>query len=370
MTRAFRLAACAWTALGVASCQAVEPQCAPHAASAALTNGTARAEYLGLDASEEAAVADIQINPGTSAEGRCTGALIAERSVLTAKHCIGGNPLAELRVSFGPDADGRSARIPAEITAVHPALDALVITLRNAPANSIDVAPLAMALELPPGLGVGSLAQLAGYGQDAEGELGVRSFLVATVLELTDEALIVGSGGWSGACFGDSGGPLLMRAANGHGAVAGVLRRGSVSCFGRDTYTRVDALAEWLTGLDLDSADSHAEVGGALLGRAGRCFDDLAVWSEAGGLRAKACGGERECGFSARHDGYRCVDAGSDPCDGIRDVGACEDEDVVARCEDGRVALESCAACGLRCARSPATGVAGCYASASSADGG
>jgi len=359
MTVALRVAACAWAAAWLCSCQAADAACEVQSASAALTNGSARAEYLKLESVEETAVADIRINPDTAAEGRCTGALIGARTVLTAKHCTGGSMFAELLVSFGPASDGQVFETSAEIAALHPDSDVMVLTLSDSPVGAIDIAPLPIAVELPEGFESGSLAQLAGYGEDASGALGQRTFLVETVLDVTDDAVAVSTGGLSGACFGDSGGPLLLRAGDGRASIAGVLRRGSVSCFGRDSYTRVDTLGDWLSQW-ADDADVVIEHDA--LGAAGRCFDELAVWLEAGELRSSLCEGDRACGWSAVAGGYRCVDASSDPCSGVSDVGQCEGGEGT-RCVDGRIERSSCASCGFTCVRSPTTGSPACASS-------
>jgi hypothetical protein len=357
-------AACAWTAVWLCSCQAADASCDVQGARAPLTNGTARAEYLKLERAEENAVADIRINPGSIAEGRCTGALVAARTVLTARHCTGGSFAAELLVSFGPTADGDTFEADAEVTAIHPDVDVMLLTLSESPVGAIDIVPLPIALELPSGFQRDSLVQLAGYGENGAGELGQRTFLVESVVEVAGDAIVVSNGGLSGACFGDSGGPLLLRANDGRASVAGVLRRGSVSCFGRDAYTRVDVLAAWLSEAGVAPLVSSSDLDHDRLGAAGRCFDEVAVWLEAGELRASLCDGDQRCGWSASADAYRCVGAQDDSCRGVSELGLCEGDDVAVRCVRGRVESESCSSCGLTCRRSPRTGGAACFASA------
>jgi secreted trypsin-like serine protease len=57
---------------------------------------------------------------------------------------------------------------------------------------------------------------------------------------------VVDGEGRTGACAGDSGGPLLVADSSGQARVAGVLDRGSADCLGLDLYTRIDALADWI----------------------------------------------------------------------------------------------------------------------------
>jgi secreted trypsin-like serine protease len=51
--------------------------------------------------------------------------------------------------------------------------------------------------------------------------------------------------GKTGACVGDSGGPLLGKTMDGRIEVLGLLEAGSASCTGEDFYTRLDRLKSW-----------------------------------------------------------------------------------------------------------------------------
>jgi hypothetical protein len=174
----------------------------------------------------------------------------------------------------------------------------------------------------------------------------------------------VSAGGRAGACFGDSGGPLLVRGDDGHARVLGVLSSGAAGCFGRDTYARVDRLWEWLAGASGAPVHEHREQAGlgyAALGTRGRCFDGRAVWTEQHSLRARHCPPGEPCGWSDKADGYRCVKAGA-ACAGVSDLGQCEEKSAV-RCVRGRIEQNPCGACGFSCAHSPQTGAAICTAS-------
>jgi hypothetical protein len=356
------------TALWLCSCESAAPSCDVQRATAPLTNGTARAEYLKLESAEENAVADIRVNPGSAWEERCTGVLVKDRSVLTAKHCASSSMSDELSVSFGPVQDGGSFATAAQITATHPDSDVMVLTLRETPVGVIDVVPLPLARALPEGFQQGSLVQLAGYGADAVGDVGQRTFSVEAVLEIGDSVITVSAGGLSGACFGDSGGPLLIRANDGHASMAGVLRAGAVSCFGRDSYTRIDILADWLVAEgNLALLKPSSDIVHETLGGVGRCFDNQAVWFEAGQLRASSCDGD--CGWSSSAGGYRCLAAGTEPCGGVSELGSCKDG-VAMRCVRGHVEHDSCTTCGFSCARSPQTGNSVCLTSPANNDSG
>ena len=49
----------------------------------------------------------------------------------------------------------------------------------------------------------------------------------------------------SGACLGDSGGPLL----DAEGLLVGILTRGAANCVGRDEYEEIAAVQQWLDSL-------------------------------------------------------------------------------------------------------------------------
>jgi hypothetical protein len=213
----------------------------------------------------------------------------------------------------------------------------------------LDVAPLPIAAKLPTGFSRGSLVQIGGFGEDAEGVVDRRGFLVAAIDEIEPEALIVSADGLGGACFGDSGGPLLTRADDGSVRTLGLLSFGAVNCFGTDHYTRLDEI-------EVDLEKSFVPTGTHdRLGTQGRCFDDRAVWFEKGELHASVCLGEQACGWSREAEGYRCVAASEDACAGIDDVGTCQDGNAVS-CVRGRLEKNPCDACGFACERSPKTG--------------
>jgi hypothetical protein len=95
-------------------------------------------------------------------------------------------------------------------------------------------------------LEVGMLATLVGYGLTEDDRLGTRLFLKEPVVDIDDDFVTVDGAGVTGACVGDSGGPLLVRDDEGHHRIAGVLSTGSASCLGIDLYQRLEAVRGWL----------------------------------------------------------------------------------------------------------------------------
>jgi hypothetical protein len=290
----------------------------------------------------------------------CSGVLVAERLVLTARHCAHDLEPSEIEVAFDAGEPGSRVLIGARLAAVHPVLDVMALTLDEAWDASIEVEPLPIAEVLPTGLGRGSLVQVGGFGADADGVVDRRGFLVEEVYELEPDALIVSAEGLGGACFGDSGGPLLARADDGSVRTLGLLAFGAASCFEKDHYTRVDGLADWAAEAGLDLRASNLPSGTHdRLGPEGRCFDGRAVWFEAGALRANVCSDGDTCGWSSLAQGYRCVAAEEDTCRGIDDVGTCHDG-IAVNCVRGRIEENPCAVCGFDCRRSPKTGGPAC----------
>jgi hypothetical protein len=355
------------TALAILSASCGDPgvTCRVAASQEALTNAAAHADYLGLEAREEAAIVRVTFEFAEGdVEEICSGVLIAQGVVLTAKHCAHAfDPVAiSVHVELGGDSEPLVS--PASIIAAHEDLDLLLLSMDDAPSDPSLVATLPLAQGEPASLREGSLVQVAGFGRDADGVLGRRGFLIAELLLVEERELLVSAGGLGGACFGDSGGPMVVRADDGTARTVGILSSGAPNCFGEDSFTRVDVAAEWIaTSAAVEvmepSAGSHAA-----LGSKGRCFSELSVWVEDESIQAELCEASAPCGWSDEERGFRCVPTEQDGCGGFDDLGACENGAAVT-CVDGTAARNPCGTCGFSCARSPATGRAICVSDAS-----
>jgi secreted trypsin-like serine protease len=216
----------------------------------------------------------------------CSGALVAPDVVLTAGHCTSAFAAkdAEIAVTFDPEPTADSTFIPGTpYTAPGYAPDGVpglpgaaaqdvgVVVLDEPvslssygalPENNVDDAldvadqPLTIV-----GYGVQEITRggrRTGYGSRAAATLAPLTDLVA----LDDQylALVASTGDDAGACFGDSGGPVLL----GSRTVVGVVAAGEEGCGGLSLASRLDTpeviafLGRFLDAVPSAEADAPA----------------------------------------------------------------------------------------------------------------
>ncbi len=316
----------------------------------AITAGASHS-LIGLSARDMNAVVLVKL---TAADQRklCSGVLVAKDRVLSAAHCLYGLERPSLEVVLGPSEPAAVHRSGAEIVATRQNYDLLLLALDH-PVPAAIASPLRVALST---LGTPELGVIAGFGLDAELMLGARLFALADIVAADAIYYNTSAGPASGACIGDSGGPLLWRDETGAPVVLAVLSNGHASCHGEDHYTRLDAVSDWLGPLLAGVAYSSADCGS--LGAEGLCAGPLqATWCEGKTLASQTCSGGSACGWDERTRGFRCVDPAHDSCAGHTEFGICRDGAAV-RCDDG--VLDEVTCCGEPCGRDPGTGRATC----------
>lgn len=195
-----------------------------------------------LEAREQNAIVALTLNEEDAGQGLCTGVLIAPRRVLTARHCADLLPHG-VSAFVGPSIDAYTFKSPVLSFESHEELDVAIAELEDAiPADlATPLEPISEREELE----VEMRVILAGYGLTEDDQVGVRLFVQEPIKEITSDTVVVDGGGETGACVGDSGGPLLMRDDEGRHRIIGVLSAGSASCLNIDEYQRLEALSAW-----------------------------------------------------------------------------------------------------------------------------
>jgi hypothetical protein len=217
------------TACGPGQVTTADGACA--ARSDAIFNGSTSPAPLELDPEQRSAIVALE-SRGSLA---CSGVLIGSNWVLSAAHCADAPEL-----SVTSEAGRAAVRGDAR---VHPSLDAMLLELEHAPA----IRPLSPWTGSVDESWVGEVVTLAGRGMTESGAVGELLFAREPVISVLAEAIVVDGRGMTGACVGDSGGPLLVSDALGQVRVAGILGTGSADCLGRDRYARADVIAAFIT---------------------------------------------------------------------------------------------------------------------------
>lgn len=177
-------------------------------------------------------------------------------------------------------------------------------------------------------------ATVGGFSSKTE-QCPVVRFMVGQVSELSSSSVVLDGKGFSGACAGDSGSPLMLRDRAGAVSLAAILSRGSASCDRLDEFVRLAAAADWLKAeLPEVAAGSRACDG---ITDPGRCFGNQAVWCEGGSLRAEICA-DTSCGWSTASRGHRCGTSPACPGD---EFGTCEGN-ASSSCKRGTVERSRC----------------------------
>jgi hypothetical protein len=346
-------------------------------------------------------------------ENMCTATLVSPTMVLTAAHCVldewweGTLPPWELRFGIGRDMADPVAVFDLIEVRRHPGFDiwaaddlyhdvAVLILAEPATTRVPELEPIPVNCSPLPESLEGQAVQHVGYGMTDETswDLNTRQWwTVEDVVELRPHDIVYRGRGFSGVCYGDSGGPSLWRMPDGVVRTIGTASWIEGEC-GRDRehYSRTDQSCELWEDL-FEPCDGETWAGHCVSGAAvycnegvvvrddcaardqrcdeddrglmrcmapsdpcggetyeGRCQGDLAIWCESGRVQGENCRDYRDiCGLTS--DGLsRCL---PDPCRGVTQEGRCMAGSAVW-CERGQVRVRDCAACDQLCGWSEA----------------
>jgi len=224
-------------------------------ASAPILGGSAQPGSIPFDAALQNTLGSLLI-PGdgvarpTDDSALCSVVFVSARAALTARHCatsehgssvVAGEPLASAQVVRGSPLDPTARAASITRFWSHPELDVALLQL----ATPLSRAPIPLLDEPMGDAWSNAPVELAGYGFSRSEGLGVLQFASEQIESLETDRIVVNGDGRTGACKGDSGGPLFGSTASGELRVIGVLQGGTPSCAGTDYYTRVDRLLDW-----------------------------------------------------------------------------------------------------------------------------
>jgi Trypsin len=314
-----------------------------------IVGGTSVNDYLAAGDQLQRAIVQIAVRISGEETFVCSGVELPGDYFLTAAHCLADVAPQQVRVRYGNGSKG-PFREGTELQR-HPSLDIALIVPASRDATSSRGLQCSRSLD---DSWKGRRAVLGGYGNTGSGAVQQLLFATEEVSEVDTTRIITLGHGLSGACEGDSGGPLLARDQTGAVTVLGILSSGSAACRGEDNYIRADLAYEWIGKMTGQTPTAPLQCGE--ITSEGRCYDATVIRCIDGLLRSQSCSQQETCGWDAGTASYGCVPR-EYPCRGDA-FGACEGDRAVA-CAQGKVMKQTCKDC-QRCGFSPNSGEARC----------
>ena len=178
--------------------------------------------------------------------GGCTGTIINDQWVITARHCNLGRGA---RFCIGDDRKNPDTCFRAAAVYDNRSADMTLVKLdRRVSEVAPDVVPIPYNTEALGQSWIGRKAEASGYGQQEDGGYGEREFTAEPIVRVSGHYMTIDGEGKRGVCFGDSGGPLMAVTSDGRVSILGVLSEGDGNCVGRDHFTRADTNVKWIEG--------------------------------------------------------------------------------------------------------------------------
>ena len=198
----------------------------------------------------------------------CGGTVIGPSTIVTAAHCVEGSSAGDLFVRAGvtdrDDSSGQDRSVSRVI--VHPggfaaSADVAVLVLSQPLSLGSNVQAIGLATAVD--VAAAASATVSGWGARSEDDAEGSTTLLAAEVPILDDATcaaqlgadgsivadneLCAEGQGAGSCYGDSGGPLTVVAADGSVRLAGVVSWGVECAVLPGVFAEVPAFAGWIT---------------------------------------------------------------------------------------------------------------------------
>ena len=310
-----------------------------------IVNGQRLPLHLELEGAEKRSIGFLAEK--RDGEEYCTVSIVGPRHVVTAAHCVANVGTEDLFVGFGENPATPDFRFDIDTWKVHPDRDFVVLITESEILGRGEVQSdysfkafdyLRDALD--PEEWIAQSVDVAGFGATQTDERGLF-FASVQITGISEQTIEVNGFGEQGLCYGDSGGPLLIRdPASQSIVIAGTEEWGDESCVDRDFLVPLSSISDWLSTVLLEDRET---------GPIRPCPPDLAPEGVCVGSEYRSCQNgqisverchetNRSCGWMGLEEGNGCLPKG---CGQVDFRGTCAGEHL-KWCEGGRLHYEEC----------------------------